>query len=684
MRRLLTSTALLLVLSCESHGQSPPNGGGGNVPNTAPSTIIGGSTIVDGIIANHLIANIGGVAGDSGISVSGGSLGTIGSPTSMWVADGAGVMTAPRVFVGAAAAANTGNYNGVAPYNNDWVSQLYTGLPYTNLAQFASFSTIGGIGGLFATRTSDSNSSTHFPQNMFSSIALAAILYNDGTTNVNRTGEALYLEGVRAVSAASVTIAAEMDTVNLAAPVNMSPYTPLDLSVNIDVALGLAAGGSRPGAVNSSAAMLITGNGAAFLNGIEVLVGSVVADSAGISEAVAMPSGYGFRWWSGIGQPTGFIYSVQTTNTAGIVFTDFATFIGNVPGIVAGGLIVENVPSEVNGVTVIPATTGNSPTVGVLGTDTNINLTLAAKGSGSVILNGVAYGSGPLTNTVPVVTSANTVTYETVPNAALANSSLTIAGHLVTLGGTQALACADLSNGATGCSTATGTSGATIPLNNGGFTQSGTANHTGAFQINGNVITWPAAAITVARIDAAQTFAGTQTFSGIQNWTNATDATSTSAAGVVGSGGAAFAKSMFIGGPTLSVGAASPLTSAGFSFLTLNGPSGSGFSMQAGGVEQGRLQAITGAMIFNATGALVLEAGGLLGVQIYSSGGTVIGLTAPADPGGNNFTVAGVVRGNGGFSANGSAGLSTVCTETVGNTLTFTNGILTTKGANCT
>jgi hypothetical protein len=58
----------------------------------------------------------------------------------------------------------------------------------------------------------------------------------------------------------------------------------------------------------------------------------------------------------------------------------------------------------------------------------------------------------------------------------------------------------------------TGTSGATIPLNNGGFTQSGTANFTSTFQINGNTITWPAAAITVARIDAAQTFNGTQTF----------------------------------------------------------------------------------------------------------------------------------------------------------------------------
>lgn len=83
---------------------------------------------------------------------------------------------------------------------------------------------------------------------------------------------------------------------------------------------------------------------------------------------------------------------------------------------------------------------------------------------------------------------------------------------------TQA-ACSDLSNAATGCSTATGTSGATVPLNNGGFTQSGTANFsgttnfTGPVQVNGNVQTFPASAASLARTDAGQTFTGVQTFS---------------------------------------------------------------------------------------------------------------------------------------------------------------------------
>lgn len=42
-------------------------------------------------------------------------------------------------------------------------------------------------------------------------------------------------------------------------------------------------------------------------------------------------------------------------------------------------------------------------------------------------VNGVTYGASPSSNTVPVVTGVNAVTYETVPNAALANSAVTVA-----------------------------------------------------------------------------------------------------------------------------------------------------------------------------------------------------------------------------------------------------------------
>lgn len=49
-------------------------------------------------------------------------------------------------------------------------------------------------------------------------------------------------------------------------------------------------------------------------------------------------------------------------------------------------------------------------------------------------VNGVSYGASPSSNTVPVVTGVNTVTYEAVPNAALANASTTVNGQTCTLG----------------------------------------------------------------------------------------------------------------------------------------------------------------------------------------------------------------------------------------------------------
>ncbi len=71
------------------------------------------------------------------------------------------------------------------------------------------------------------------------------------------------------------------------------------------------------------------------------------------------------------------------------------------------------------------------------------------------------------------------------------------------------------------------------------------------------------------------------------------------------------------------------------------------------------------------TTTAVAEAG-----RFTPAGGLNVGDTAN--------TASGVINAKSGFSAAGNLGLTTVCTETVGNTLTFTLGILTTKGANCT
>ena len=89
--------------------------------------------------------------------------------------------------------------------------------------------------------------------------------------------------------------------------------------------------------------------------------------------------------------------------------------------------------------------------------------TTTAAGSGVTTtgkVNGVSYPASPSTNTVPVVTASNIVTYEAVPNAALANPSITVAagpglsgGGVVPLGGVVTLSLStpvSVTNGGTG------------------------------------------------------------------------------------------------------------------------------------------------------------------------------------------------------------------------------------------
>jgi hypothetical protein len=75
-------------------------------------------------------------------------------------------------------------------------------------------------------------------------------------------------------------------------------------------------------------------------------------------------------------------------------------------------------------------------------TITNAGVTTTAK------VNGVSYGTSPGTNTVAVVTGTNATTYEAVPNAALANSTMTVNGTTCTLGSSCApVSAAPLSSG---------------------------------------------------------------------------------------------------------------------------------------------------------------------------------------------------------------------------------------------
>lgn len=211
------------------------------------------------------------------------------------------------------------------------------------------------------------------------------------------------------------------------------------------------------------------------------------AGNVGISTNAALTA-HGVVVGGGAGKPptstaVGTSGQVLTSNGAGVDPT-FQTVSGT-GTVTSVGLSVP--ATSIFGVTGSPVTT--TGTLGLTTTVTSGGILYGSSGtqvasSGALTANAIVLGGGagsaptPLgslgtTTTVLHGNAAGAPTFGAVANADLTNSSITIAGHSVSLGGTQAIACADLSTGATGCSTATGTSGATIPLLNGTNTFSG-------------------------------------------------------------------------------------------------------------------------------------------------------------------------------------------------------------------
>lgn len=155
----------------------------------------------------------------------------------------------------------------------------------------------------------------------------------------------------------------------------------------------------------------------------------------------------------------------------------------------SGGTITyEGVPSAALNVTTTTCTNQfvtaiSSGGVGTCTTDTLASAQHANQGTTTTVLHGNAAGNP---------------SFGAVANADLTNSSMTIAGHSVSLGGTQTIACADLSDDGTACTASTGTSGATLPFLNGTNTWSGTQTF-GA--VIGKVTTQAGTTYTLASTD---------------------------------------------------------------------------------------------------------------------------------------------------------------------------------------
>jgi hypothetical protein len=295
-------------------------------------------------------------------------------------------------------------------------------------------------------------------------------------------------------------------TVGLIAKISAAPSTALTvLTSDTDGAAGIVIGG---GGTTGNAQIAFRGRAFCTFDG-----GTTASHYVSISGSVP-----GNCHDFGAARPAGVqsIGQVLTTNASGgsyevAISLGFTNTAGSPPTWPAtGDIVVSNstntpaglapVASSVpcwNASSVLSACTSAAAQtiLGYLTSNQTITLGGDAAGSGTTSitvsnlkLNGVAYPASPATNTVPVVTTSNQVTYETgaglaaltgfgtmltqnasavaitggsiigttingpsntitnIGNASLTNSSMTLAGHSVSLGGTQAFAIGDLSN----------------------------------------------------------------------------------------------------------------------------------------------------------------------------------------------------------------------------------------------
>jgi hypothetical protein len=295
-------------------------------------------------------------------------------------------------------------------------------------------------------------------------------------------------------------------TVGLIAKISAAPSTALTvLTSDTDGAAGIVIGG---GGTTGNAQIAFRGRAFCTFDGA-----TTASHYVTISGSVA-----GNCHDGGAARPAGAqsIGQVLTTNASGgsyevAISLGFTNTAGSPPTWPAtGDIVVSNstntpaglapVASSVpcwNASSVLSACTSAAAQtiLGYLTGNQTITLGGDAAGSGTTSitvsnlkLNGVAYPASPATNTVPVITTSNQVTYETgsglaaltgfgtmltqnasavaitggsiigttingpsntitnIGNASLTNSSMTLAGHSVSLGGTQAFAIGDLSN----------------------------------------------------------------------------------------------------------------------------------------------------------------------------------------------------------------------------------------------
>lgn len=270
----------------------------------------------------------------------------------------------------------------------------------------------GTIGGLFSSRTEDSSKLPGVTKSNCCAIAVASVVLNDNAT-ISQNAWNYYATGVKTAGAGNVHNA-EFDVLNATnTVVRIGPYK--QDSGGITLGLSLNAGGEGapynnpsnrpyPQTTSSSAAMQILSNGTTFDKGIVIKTASISPTADGSTVGLDMPANYLVRWPFDASDATGGYITSSVSSTAtelGLELSDFGALFKNRLGTIYGQINL--VRNAVNRPVLSASVAGEPVQIAAIGSDSNIDLQLAPKGTGRAIAPNV---TATATMTPPAYTAA--------------------------------------------------------------------------------------------------------------------------------------------------------------------------------------------------------------------------------------------------------------------------------------
>ena len=290
--------------------------------------------------------------------------------------------------------------------------------------------------------TGISRASDHGPGDSFS-IGIAGYGVAD-TALPNQPAQGGYFEAYKPAGGTNQIFAVEVDAGNNNANVINNPYS---LYGGGALGIAVAAGGSiaagAPGgyAYPSTAGILISNNTQSWNTGILFGATSITGTDGvtGNGTAIELAKGHTIEWYT----PSGFTGALITSSVAdatkkvSLAFGENFVAFSNQTG--AYTSTVENVGGSVNYLRQIAQTTGNAPQLLAGGSDTNVDLSLSAKGTGSVVVDSPSSFNGAATfNVNPTIKGSSTgVTTLGTANSGATNYTATLPANTGTIAETN-------------------------------------------------------------------------------------------------------------------------------------------------------------------------------------------------------------------------------------------------------